>query len=201
MTFWAVVPVSPLRKGNSRLSQVLSVDERTDLNRYLLEHTINILNNISDIEQVLVISRDSTVLSIARELDSRTVQENGSPDLNIALARATIVAKSYSARGVLVLPTDLPLITKEDINTILDKVGEPPVVVIAPDRHGDGTNALLVSPAGLINYKYGPSSFQKHCDLARDVGARLEICELPSLTLDLDDPDDLEELDKTLSLL
>ena len=192
MTLWAIVPVKPLRRGKSRLADVLSRDERTDLNRHLLENTLDTLNGIQEIEQVLVVSRDSEALALARDLGARTVQENRNSDLNIALARATIVAKTYATRGVLILPVDLPLITPEDVLTMLDKVGEPPVVVVAPDRCGDGTNALLVCPAGLIEYEYGEGSFERHCELTRLVGARLEICELPSLALDLDNPDDLE---------
>jgi 2-phospho-L-lactate guanylyltransferase len=69
---------------------------------------------------------------------------------------------------------------------------EPPVVVVAPDHRRQGTNALLVCPAGLIEYAFGPGSFQKHCERARQVGARLEIIELPSLALDVDVPEDLD---------
>lgn len=192
MTLWAIVPVKPLRRGKSRLANVLSFNERTDLNRHLLQNTLDTLNRIPEIEQMLVVSRDSEALALARELGARTVQENRNSDLNIALARATVVAKSYATRGVLILPVDLPLITPEDIQTMLDRVGKPPVVVVAPDRAYDGTNALLVCPAGLIEYQYGEGSFERHCDLAKEVGARLEICELPSLALDLDNPEDLE---------
>jgi 2-phospho-L-lactate guanylyltransferase (CobY/MobA/RfbA family) len=64
--------------------------------------------------------------------------------------------------------------------------------VVAPDRSNNGTNALLICPAGLIEYEYGEGSFERHCHLARKVGARLEICELPSLALDLDNPEDLD---------
>jgi 2-phospho-L-lactate guanylyltransferase len=191
MTLWAIVPVKPLRRGKSRLANVLSLNERTNLNRYLLENTLDTLNGIPEIEHVLVVSRDSEALAMARELGARTVQENGDSDLNIALARATIVAKTYATHGVLILPVDLPLITSEDVQAMLDKIKDPPVVVVAPDRYHDNTNALLVCPAGLIEYEYGPGSFQRHCDLAREVGARLEICELPSLELDLDNPEDL----------
>ncbi len=65
-------------------------------------------------------------------------------------------------------------------------------MVIAPDRHGTGTNALLVSPVGLIEYDFGENSFQRHCQRAREAGARLEIVNLPTLGLDLDLPEDLE---------
>jgi len=200
MALWAIVPVKPLRIGKSRLAGVFTPEERTDLNRHLLSNTLETLNKIPEIEHVLVISRDQAALSLARERGARTVQENGDPDLNVALTRATIVANTYSTRGVLVIPSDLPLITPEDVRAMLDRIGEPPVVVVAPDRRRKGTNALLVCPAGLIQYEYGPDSFQRHCDLAKEVGARLEICELPSLALDLDIPDDLDVLEIELDM-
>jgi len=117
--------------------------------------------------------------------------------LNTALRRATVVAKIYATRGVLVLPADLPLMSREDILTLIERATDPPVVVIAPDRHGKGTNALLMSPAGLIEYDFGEGSFARHCERAKEAGARLEIVELPSLGLDLDLPEDLALLDKS----
>ena len=188
---WAIVPVKPLRRGKSRLSDVLTNTQRTDLNRHLLENTINTLKNIPEIEHVLVVSRDSEALALARDLGARTIQESGESDLNLALERATIIANAYTTRGVLILPVDLPLVTEEDVQAMLACAGDPPVVVVAPDRNYSGTNALLVSPAGLIVYEYGSNSFERHCELAREAGARLEICELPSLSLDLDNPEDL----------
>ena len=75
---------------------------------------------------------------------------------------------------------------------MMDCAKDPPVVVVAPDRRYQGTNALLICPVGLIEYDFGPGSFQRHCERARQRGARLEICELPSLALDVDLPEDLE---------
>jgi len=201
MTFWAIVPVKPLQRGKSRLAGVLTQEERLDLNRRLLAHTMDTLTAIPDIEHVLVISRDQAALALAREYGARTVQEHGAPLLNIALTRATIVARTYATRGVLILPADLPLITPEDIQTLLARAVDPPVVVISPDRRRQGTNALLVCPAGVIEYAFGPGSFQRHCTRARLAGARLEICELPSLALDMDLPEDLELVSETLENL
>jgi len=59
---------------------------------------------------------------------------------------------------------------------------------------------LLLSPPEIIGYHFGPNSFKKHCRLAREVGARLEICELSSLTLDLDEPEDLVLLEQKLNI-
>ncbi|MEW6285600.1 MAG: 2-phospho-L-lactate guanylyltransferase [Chloroflexota bacterium] len=199
MTIWAIVPVKPLRRGKSRLAGALSEDERAELNQALLQRTLNTLKDIKELEQVLVISRDPHALAVARQHGARTVREDGQPELNTALARATVVAQIHATRGVLILPADLPLISREDVLTLIAKAVEPPVVVIAPDRHGKGTNALLISPSGLIEYDFGENSFQRHCERAKQAGARLEIVDLPSLGLDLDVPEDLEivrELEK-----
>jgi len=192
MNFWAIVPVKPLRRGKSRLAWVLSEEERTALNEYLLAHTLDTLKTIPEIEHILVISRDPGALALARSHGARTVQEDGAPHLNVALTRATIVAKNYTTNGILIIPADLPLITSTDIRAMLNRAIDPPVVVVVPDRHHLGTNALLVSPAGLIQYSFGPGSYQIHCERAQQAGARLEICELPSLALDVDLPEDLE---------
>jgi 2-phospho-L-lactate guanylyltransferase len=192
MTLWAIVPVKPLRRGKSRLAGTLTEDERTELNKALLHHTLETLTGLKEVDKVLVVSRDPNALTIAREHGARTVQEDGQPHLNTALQRATVVAQVYATRGVLILPADLPLVTPEDIQILLDRAVKPPVVVIAPDRHGRGTNALLISPAGLIEYDFGENSFQRHCEQARHAGARLEVVELPALGLDLDLPEDFE---------
>ena len=196
MTLWAIVPVKPLRRGKSRLAGTLTEDERTVLNQELLEHTLKILSTLKELDQVLVVSRDPHALTIARNHGARTVQEDGQPHLNTALARATVMAQVHSIRGILVLPADLPLLTADDVRALIDRAAKPPVVVIAPDRHGKGTNALLMVPAGQIEYDFGEGSFQRHCDRAKKSGARLEIVELPSLGLDLDLPEDLEMIRK-----
>ena len=148
---------------------------------------------------MLVISRDPAALALARDHGARTVQENGSNELNLALTRATIVARSYITGSVLILPADLPLLTPEDVHTMLEKAKDPPVVVVAPDRHRQGTNALLVCPVGLIDYDFGPDSFQRHCQRVLEKGARLEICELPSLALDMDLPEDLAMVEEQIA--
>jgi 2-phospho-L-lactate/phosphoenolpyruvate guanylyltransferase len=194
MTIWAIVPVKPLRLGKSRLSGVLSDDERAVLNRSLFEQTLNTLQQTPEISQTLVVSRDPAALAIARQYGARTILEDGTPNLNGALTRATMLARNYATRGVLILPADLPLLTKEDLFSFLEFVREAPCVVIAPDRHNNGTNALLVAPGGLIKYDFGPGSFERHCADALKKGAKLEVMRNPHITLDLDTPDDFKML-------
>ena len=201
MTLWAIVPVKPLRRGKSRLSGVLNEDERTALNHCLLAHTLDVLAAVPEIEHTLVVSRDPQALALARSYGARTVQEHGIPQLNLALTRATIVAANHAVWGVLVLPADLPLLTVEDVQALVACSHHPPVVVVAPDRHKKGTNALLVSPAGGIHYSFGKESFQRHCSLVANAGMRLEICDRPNLALDLDLPADLDLVNGALQQL
>lgn len=202
MTLWAIVPVKPLRRGKSRLAGLLSEDQRTKLNQEMLAHTLKTLRAVPEIEHTLVISRDPAALVLAREHGARTVREAGAPRLNTALKRATLFAKTYVTRGVLIVPMDLPLMTPGDIAVMINRAeGSDPVMVIAPDHHCQGTNALLICPAGHIEYEFGPGSFQRHCDLAQRCGARLEICELPNLALDVDYPEDLQMARNALTSL
>ncbi len=194
MSLWVIVPVKPLRRGKSRLASVLSPEDRALLNQTMLANTLRVLQGVEEIDQVVVISRDSGVLGLARDFQARTVQEDGRSHLNTALQRATVVANMYGATSVLVLPADLPLLSEDVLRDFIGHAQKAPCVVIAPDRRRDGTNALLVSPTDLFTYHYGPGSFRKHCELAQKAGARVEVVERQQLELDLDLPEDLEYL-------
>ena len=195
MNLYAIIPVKPLRRGKSRLAGILSEEERTLLNFAMLDRTLRTLKHIPDIRHTLVISRDTSVLALARDYGARTVQEDGSSDLNIALQRATVVAQMRGAMSVLILPADLPLLTPHSLEALLHAGAKPPVIAIAPDRRQEGTNALLVNPPGLIEYQFGPASFHRHINQARRYpGLRVEIVDQPDLALDLDLPEDLDLL-------
>lgn len=191
MGLWAIVPVKPLRKGKSRLSGVMSEDERALLNFTLVGQTLRTLKSVPSIDQVLVVSSDSGVLALAREYGARTLQEDGQPQLSIALRRAVVVAKMYNAEGVLILSADLPLISSRDIEKMLGLGKEPPFVVIAPDRHNDGTNAIYLYPPDIIDCKIGSKSFEYNVQQAGKKHILPEVCQLTSLGLDLDKPEDL----------
>lgn len=200
MSLWAIVPVKPLRRAKSRLAGVLTEEERALLNYTLLGSTLKTLSEVPAVDQILVISRDQAALSLARDFKARTVQEDSSSGLNMALYRATVVAKMYSAQEILVLPADLPLISPTDIEAFIRYAQNPPVMVIAPDRRMDGTNALYLNPAGVIQYRFGPGSYQHHIQQAKKNGFRVEVFRSSAFGLDLDTPEDLEVLKQVESL-
>lgn len=192
MSLWAVVPIKPLRRGKSRLSSKYSEEERMILNREMLRHTIERLQQVKGLEKILVVSRDPEALTVARKMGAQTLLESGNPGLNMALARASLLAKAYKARGIIVIPADLPLLEPEDVQEMINMVNGKPAVVIAPDRHHEGTNVMLVAPPDLIEFNYGKGSFERHRAEALEAGADLRIVEKESMALDLDWPEDLE---------
>ncbi|MCB9453603.1 MAG: 2-phospho-L-lactate guanylyltransferase [Anaerolineaceae bacterium] len=192
MSIWAIIPVKPLNRAKSRLAQVLSPQDREQLAELMLRHVLGVVRNIPQIQGTLVISRDGRALAIAREFGARTVQESGAPELNNALMRATQVATRWNTEAVLILPADLPLINEDDLNAILDLGHYNQTVVIATDQSEDGTNALFIRPPGVIDYAYGPGSFQRHIELAQEAGADVKVYQSPRMLLDIDLPADLE---------
>ncbi len=193
VNLWAIVPVKPLNRSKSRLAPILDGEQRTALSRQMLAHTLETLTQIRKISGVLVVSRDPAALAMARGYDIYTVRESGAPELNDALTRATeMLIVEHHVNGVLVLPSDLPLLQKADLEEMIARAHSSPVVVIAPDRRRDGTNAILIRPPGRIAYAFGVGSFEQHAMLARMAEARVEVYESPTLALDVDVPADLD---------
>jgi 2-phospho-L-lactate guanylyltransferase len=192
MSLWVIIPVKPLRRSKSRLSDVLNEEERTLLNYHMLENVLSILQPIPNIDGVLVVSRDPSALTLARTFGARTLQEDGEPGLNLALKRAVVVAKAYSANSILILPADLPLITRQEIEHLIHKLDAQNKLIISPDRRMSGTNMLLVSPVDLIEFSFGPGSFERHVRQAQEKGAQIEVYQLESIGLDIDLPEDLD---------
>ncbi len=191
MSIWAIIPVKPFNRAKSRLSQVLTPDERQQLAETMLRHVLQVVRSVPQVMGTLVISRDGKALAIARDYGARTVVESGAPQLNDALMRATQVVARWKGSATLILPADLPLVAPEDVACILELGLTERTVVLATDQHQDGTNALFMRPPGLIDYAYGVGSFHRHMDMARQVGAEVKVYESQRLMLDIDVPDDL----------
>lgn len=199
MSLCAIIPVKPLRRGKSRLSGVLSPDQREILNELLLGSTLESLKTIPEISHKIVISYDPTALSLARKYGANTVLENNNTNINRALRKATLAAKAYGATKLLILPADLPLIKRSDIVELIALEKSPPELIISPDRKLNGTNAMLINPIGAIKYNFGEWSFRKHIEQAERKGIQVRILNNENLRFDLDLPEDWELLKETES--
>jgi 2-phospho-L-lactate guanylyltransferase len=191
MSLWAIIPIKPLRRGKSRLSGVLTEQEREDLNQHLLIRSINCLKQVVEIDQIVVVSHDPAALSFSREYGVRTIQENRNTNINNALRKATHAAIAFSASSVLVIPADLPFMIPEDLTGLISKSMSFPEIIISPDRKMYGTNALFITPPGILDYDFGQWSFKKHIEQAERKKIRVEIYNNERLGFDLDLPEDL----------
>lgn len=198
-SIWAVIPVKPLNRAKSRLAHVLSPEQRYEFARMMLSQVLSITLNSPRITGVVVISRDTRAVGIAREMGAKTIQESSYSDLNPALERATSVLRVWGAGAILIIPADLPFINHTDIDGILDACDEGPCVVLSTDRHVDGTNVMLVRPPGLIEYAYGRGSFQRHFEAADALGVAVATYESERVMLDIDEPDDLEAYNRLVA--
>ena len=191
MSLWAIIPIKPLRRGKSRLSSVLTEQERENLNHNLLTRSIICLKQVKEIDQIVVVSHDPAALSISREYGVRTIQENRNTNINNALRKATQAAKAFNASRVLIIPADLPFMMPDDLTDLISKSKSAPEIIINPDRKMYGTNALFINPPGILDYDFGQWSFKKHIEQAERKKIKVEIYNNERLGFDLDLPEDL----------
>ena len=194
MSLCAIIPIKPLKRGKSRLSGVLSQEKREELNHNLLASTLQCLKKCQVVDNLIVISCDPSALLLARKLGARTVLENLNTNINRALRKATKAAKAINSSKIIIVPADLPLLTKEDILFVINESGNPPEIVIVPDRRKSGTNVLFINPIGTMKYEFGECSFKKHLKQAEIKEINIKICIRENLSFDLDLPEDWEIL-------
>lgn len=186
-----LIPVKALAFGKSRLSGALSPEHRVRLTEDVLRRLIHLLRGERRIEGITVVSRDPQVRIWLRGRRVRLLHESGE-GLNAALREAREQLPGVAA--LLVLPSDLAALSAQDVSAMLDAAAAPDgrCVVIAPDRHGSGTNALLLRPPGLIDFQFGPDSASLHAAAARAAGVEPVVYRSDSIALDLDSPEDYE---------
>jgi 2-phospho-L-lactate/phosphoenolpyruvate guanylyltransferase len=187
----AIIPVGRLEGAKSRLGAVLDAEERHDLARDMARRTIEAAVATPGIDEVFVITPDDEVRALALELGARPIRQR-SAGLNRGLREAREEAIAAGAEAVLILPIDLSHVGPEALVELLavPLTAGGPTVVLVPDRHGRGTNALLLRPPDAIDLRFGGDSREAHALAAAEAGVPLVEHGGP-LTLDLDTPDDL----------
>lgn len=185
-----VIPVRSLESAKSRLGEVLDAEERRDLVTGLLRRTIAAARD-AGLDPVLVVSDDREVAALASAAGASTIGQHR-PGLNAALDDARDASAGDGVVGLVVLPADLPLVDADAVRALAGELrdGRDATVVLVPDRHGRGTNALALRPPGIIPFSFGPDSRTAHRRSAERAGARYVELDGP-LSVDLDTPEDL----------
>ena len=196
---WTVVPVRGIAAGKSRLAAVLDATARAALNRRLLEHTLSVVAAWSGgLDRCAVVSSCREALALAARLGAVAVDEGPEAGgLNAAAALGREYAGAHGASSALVLACDLPRLNVEALAAMAGAAASERHMILAPDRHGTGTNALLVSARAPFDFQFGEASCAKHRALAAARGWPVELCLRSELEFDLDTPADLARWTET----
>jgi 2-phospho-L-lactate/phosphoenolpyruvate guanylyltransferase len=187
----AIIPVGSIEGAKSRLGAVLDAEERHDLALRLAEMSIRAAVETPEIDETLVVTPDDAVRDLALRVGARPIRQR-SRGLNDGLREARDEAIAAGAQAILVLPIDIPRVSPDSLGALVRHAmsASAPLVAIVPDRHGRGTNALVLRPPDVIDFCFGGDSREAHLAAARTAGATVEIIDGP-LTLDIDTPEDL----------
>jgi 2-phospho-L-lactate guanylyltransferase len=188
----ALIPVKELARAKERLRSVLADDGRRALVLAMLGDVLESALSSGAFDAVSVVSRDDSVLSLAKQAGAVAIEEpahGGGLNAGLELARG----RFPNAGELVVLPADLPLALPQEIQQLAAAAATSPALALVASGDG-GTNALALSPAGLVPFRFGPDSARRHENEARQLGVRPSRLSLPSLLLDIDTPADLSLL-------
>jgi 2-phospho-L-lactate guanylyltransferase len=195
-----VLPVKRFTQAKRRLSVSIADSARQELVRAMVSDVLEALTNVETIELTVLVTREQAAVAAAAENgDGALVVQDAEQGQSAAVQIGIEAAVARGAERVLCIPGDCPALDPLEIAELLDfAAGSEPEVVIIPDRHGTGTNGLLLSPPQAIAPSFGPDSCARHLALAREADIRSRIASPSSLLLDVDTGSDLEELRRRL---
>lgn len=189
----AIVPLRSLHDGKQRLSGVLSSAERGALVQQLFLRAHAAILGSGCVDLLCVVSPDADLLAwVERAGAVPLLQSDAGLNAGLEYARHTLTERGNWSSLLVVLP-DLPLIQAADI-AAMARLSQPQSIVIASDRHGSGTNALLMQPANAIPFRFGAHSLQRHLAAARSHGLAIKRYTAASVAFDLDTAEDLDLL-------
>ena len=192
MSLSAVVPVQRLETAKSRLASVLSPQERSELVLTLFDNVMTSLTGSSAVRRIVVVSPDPQVLDVSRRWQAERVEQSGR-GLNAAIRLGRDHAVSLGAESILIVLADLPRLTSDDVDLMVNR-SLAMSVTMAPDRHGRGTNAMILRPPDAIEPSFGVDSLLKHQHEVEQLGLNASTFKSPGTAFDVDTVDDLIDL-------
>jgi 2-phospho-L-lactate guanylyltransferase len=193
----AVLPVKRFYDAKQRLASGLSGEQRRTLAGAMVADVLEAIGEARTVERTIVVSGDPVAQELAHEARAETVPDPEDAGHSAAALAGIARAEVEGADCVVLLPGDCPLLDPRELDRLLTGIPER-YVGIVPDRHGTGTNALVLSPPGAIAPAFGEGSCARHVAAARAAGVPFGVEELASLGLDLDTPADVIALTREL---
>lgn len=181
-----VIPVKGGPNAKSRLATTMPLAERLALAQTMAAHVITTARASIAAKHVTIVTGCPDMASLAYDLGVQVVND----PFNAGTAAACRLAIPLFEKDgpILFLSADLPQIQPDCLNMM---AAIDAAVVVAPDRHRIGTNALLVRPGAGVQPCFGKDSFARHCAVAAAANIVPAIFNDPALAHDIDDRDDL----------
>jgi 2-phospho-L-lactate guanylyltransferase len=194
----AIIPVKRFGAAKRRLAASIDDTRRGVLVAAMLDDTLDAIGEARSIERAIVVTGEPLAAEAARRIGAETVPDMGDAGHSEAALEGIEAAEALGARCVVLLPGDCPLLDPRELDRLLTGLPED-YVAIVPDRHGTGTNALVLTPPRAIQPAFGEGSCARHVAAAREAGVPFAVEELHSLALDLDTPADVVALARELT--
>ena len=191
---WAILPVKSFADAKQRLADVLSESKRRRLSEAMFNDVLSAVTQTPEIQHVLVVTADKDIAAIATGYHAEVLLEPAHcVGLNAAIELAVHHVQMRGGDRALILHADIPLTNKDDLTYLIRGQFEGGISLI-PDKHEQGTNGMVLNLPTTFVFQFGENSYQKHQQSAAEQGLMCSMAELPDLTLDIDQPEDLLEL-------
>jgi 2-phospho-L-lactate/phosphoenolpyruvate guanylyltransferase len=195
----AILPVKSFGAAKQRLADRLAHGSRQALAQAMLSDVLTSLRQVPEVEAIAVVTADRTAESAAMGPGVRVLRDAEEAGQSRAAQVGIDHAESAGYERALLVPGDTPLLDAAELSSLLRRAADSALaVVVVPDRHGEGTNALVLTPPRAIEPSFGEGSLERHVEAARRAGLTYVVDPLPSLVLDVDTPEDLEDLSRRL---
>lgn len=195
----AILPVKRFDGAKLRLSEALSVGARRALAEAMLTDVLLALRRTEGLRGVIMVSGEPGAYALGGGYGAEVLDDPEQQGQSAAAQIGLRHALEAGADRALLVPGDCPALDPAELKALLERRSRAPSVVIVPDRHGTGTNALLLQPLDVIAPAFGPGSRALHEAAAAAAGAETTVLALDSLVLDVDTADDLEALRAALA--
>jgi 2-phospho-L-lactate/phosphoenolpyruvate guanylyltransferase len=194
----AILPVKSFGAAKQRLAGSLGAGSRQALAQAMFVDVLSALRRTPELDGIAVVTADPTAESAARSHRVQVLPDTAQAGQSDAALIGIRHALAHGFERVVLVPGDTPLLQPADLAGLLARSGAG--VSIVPDRHGAGTNALVLTPPDAIEPSFGPDSRARHESLAATAGVPHRVDEISALALDVDTPGDLAELTAELEI-
>jgi 2-phospho-L-lactate guanylyltransferase len=196
----AVLPVKSFGRAKQRLDAAVGQPDRGELAAAMLGDVLGALRAVGGLSELIVVTAEPRAAADARAAGAHVVDDPVEAGQSDAAGRGVRAAIARGAHRALLVPGDCPALDPVEVGRLLDGFPDAGLVIV-PDRHGSGTNALLIAPPHAIEPSFGPGSFARHAALGAAAGVTVRVAQAPSLALDVDNPGDLAALREALAAL